>query len=653
MARISRLALAVLVAAALWQPVCALAQPRTHAPIHPDGIPVLEQLIEAASQERMFDLVLLGAANNPAIQRTIAGGWRLTTRSLCVDIRLFLEQRTTIPLTRLGPVPEGAGRHLGDASNERRYQALFAEFGHRFRESTARGEIAVDTIYSALRMSPVRLPPPLFASSGRRGDTITIPGFTEHGLDYVEDIMAAARAMLAQVFQGDLEVKPLTGLPFLRNSDCSTPQLVLSTRYGVEGDWATAHGVGVGLENLRRRVTRGELLPLAELSVERFRATRAARLDAAERQREEAVAEAEALEEFVQRLEGLPPMGEDSAWGAVSVGPPSGGQYAENQPIRVCVAPMPDAAPRFGAEPEAFLHSDAFRDFAMGRRAALNHMQDADEIFAMMRHPRRPCMMALGSAPRMAAIYRALRRDGLAADVSDFIGEGTLIGLHAEGLGFTGRDMDEVLARFFFAATIGDATPRQVESLLAFGVNSRAAYDAAMGRQRASGVGGARDTDGLLVFLADEREAQARRISVARLHQEREQAEQRAAAQAEAARREAERRRAAEFPFVARISCAIGNSGGQVHPCLWSGSTNTQLELRNGADYRMYAVHDVDQAGRSTGAGLEIDLRSRFSINIQNAHDTLILTMQVVRRSDGQEVYRRSVSRFGRLSFSQ
>ncbi len=78
-----------------------------------------------------------------------------------------------------------------------------------------------------------------------------------------------------------------------------------------------------------------------------------------------------------------------------------------------------------------------------------------------------------------------------------------------------------------------------------------------------------------------------------------------------------------------------------------SGSLKSQLEIANGSDYKMYQSWEVGQAGRETGDGLVIALRPNFRMNIQNVHDSLILSLKIVSTASGQVVYNQSAARFG------
>ncbi|MBM3626343.1 MAG: hypothetical protein FJX21_00845 [Alphaproteobacteria bacterium] len=219
----------------------------------------------------------------------------------------------------------------------------------------------------------------------------------------------------------------------------------------------------------------------------------------------------------------------------------------------------------------------------------------------------------------------------------------------AEAQGFRaveGRGAAEAMA---FAREIGGATPRQVEALRMLGVETKAGHDEAMARLKASGLRDGEDADALVGFLRDEREARQRGISIARLRTEREAAERRAAAEAEAARREQEKRRAVEFPFVAEFTCSVAQQRTSLQACLYSGSIQTEVEIRNGGDHRVFKIHDVAQMGAWNGSALVVDLRRSFEIKAQNADETFVLGLVVRDRASGAVRYQREAGRFGAL----
>ena len=242
---------------------------------------------------------------------------------------------------------------------------------------------------------------------------------------------------------------------------------------------------------------------------------------------------------------------------------------------------------------------------------------------------------------------RAARREE--ARRAEVAAEAARANQEAEALGFRaveGRSAAESMA---FAREIGGATPRQVEALRTLGIETKAGYDEAMSRLKASGLRDNKETDALVGFLRDEREAGRRGISIARLRAEREAAERRAAAEAEVARREHEKRRAAEFPFVAEFTCSVAQQRTPLQACLYSGSIQTEVEIRNGTDHRVYKIYDITEMGAWNGSAMVVDLRRNFSIKAQNADATFVLGLVVRDRASGAVRYQREAGSFGVL----
>lgn len=109
---------------------------------------------------------------------------------------------------------------------------------------------------------------------------------------------------------------------------------------------------------------------------------------------------------------------------------------------------------------------------------------------------------------------------------------------------------------------------------------------------------------------------------------------------------------AKKFPYTAVLSCSIGGSGIVTLIACFSGShnVNTQLEVRRGSFYRMYQYWEVLQAGEQTAQGIEIPLESQFSINAQNASESLLLNLKIVKTSTGEVLYQKSAARWGNVS---
>jgi hypothetical protein len=69
--------------------------------------------------------------------------------------------------------------------------------------------------------------------------------------------------------------------------------------------------------------------------------------------------------------------------------------------------------------------------------------------------------------------------------------------------------------------------------------------------------------------------------------------------------------------------------------------------------YRMYQSFEVQQAGREIrGEGLKISVKAPFSIRVQNADKTLILTLKVRDKRTQQLLYTKSAAQYEVISFA-
>ena len=104
---------------------------------------------------------------------------------------------------------------------------------------------------------------------------------------------------------------------------------------------------------------------------------------------------------------------------------------------------------------------------------------------------------------------------------------------------------------------------------------------------------------------------------------------------------------AEEFPFYAVITCG---KHFPVHAC-FSGRVNTELELLNGNEYKMYTLIDIMQIPQDQG-GISFNLRNKFEIKMQNSDDSLVLNLKIYNRANQQIVFEKSATRFGVIRIS-
>lgn len=201
-----------------------------------------------------------------------------------------------------------------------------------------------------------------------------------------------------------------------------------------------------------------------------------------------------------------------------------------------------------------------------------------------------------------------------------------------------------------FASAI-KASAKDVKALGAFGITDKAAFDAALSDMQASRYAEGSSVDTLLAYLADKQAAAGvRGASAVSVKQNRERSERAASEERTAAERRRQAEYAREFPYTARLLCGLsGTQNINIAACFTARHTKSQLELRNGSDYKMLQAWELRQAGQETQEGLVIPLRKTFTLKAQNVADTLLLTLRITDNASGRTVYERSVSEFGVL----
>jgi hypothetical protein len=223
----------------------------------------------------------------------------------------------------------------------------------------------------------------------------------------------------------------------------------------------------------------------------------------------------------------------------------------------------------------------------------------------------------------------------------ELVTETQLIDTHAKGLGFESSDM------YLFALSVGIQNAQDVSQLNTFGIQTKQQYQAALKRLNDAGLGDSQTPNGLIAFLKDENEAAAKRTTIKNLRAERAANEQAAIRRQSLAQAASEKKKAADFPYVAYISCMVGTQKTRVQACMSSRSVQTEIELKNGSEYRMYKMFEVENIGNWNGEDLVVDLRSNFELKAQNADDTLTLNVVIKNRATGAVVFQKSAAKFG------
>lgn len=120
----------------------------------------------------------------------------------------------------------------------------------------------------------------------------------------------------------------------------------------------------------------------------------------------------------------------------------------------------------------------------------------------------------------------------------------------------------------------------------------------------------------------------------------------------EAAEKQKQAKTSKEFPYYALITCGMGWNHLNTLVCFSGEHVGTEIEIRNGPEYGMYKVYDIFKLGRETGKGLEINLRQKFELKVQNADDSLILGVRVYERASGKMLFQKQVGKFGVIGVS-
>lgn len=196
-----------------------------------------------------------------------------------------------------------------------------------------------------------------------------------------------------------------------------------------------------------------------------------------------------------------------------------------------------------------------------------------------------------------------------------------------------------------FAGSI-DASADQAKALAAQGISTKAQFDQAVADMKATKYGTGSSAGEVLAYLTDKQAAPKGQTALF-VKQERERKDRAAAEQQQAEERKRQAEHAREFPYTATLSCGMNGQHYNLFACFSGKYTKTQLELRNGTQYKMYQAWEVGQAGRNTNEGMVIPLRANFAIKAQNVDETLLLSLKVKETATGRTLYEKSAGRFG------
>lgn len=206
-------------------------------------------------------------------------------------------------------------------------------------------------------------------------------------------------------------------------------------------------------------------------------------------------------------------------------------------------------------------------------------------------------------------------------------------------------------ADFKFAQTLGNSNPQRIARLKAYGILTKEDNDKVDSEIKSTGYSTNTDWNTTFLYLKDREDAKKAGISVIKQRDIRLAAE----AQAEKERLAKEKRDREEFakqyPYKAIVRCESGGRHfGSLAPCFFGGrsSAETEFELRNGNDYKLYKAYEIDRAfGRGDSNGTVIPLRRSFEIKAQNSDEHMVLTIVVVETATNNEIFKKSASKYG------
>lgn len=206
-------------------------------------------------------------------------------------------------------------------------------------------------------------------------------------------------------------------------------------------------------------------------------------------------------------------------------------------------------------------------------------------------------------------------------------------------------------ADYDFAQQFPNATPSIVSQLKSNSVTSKAQLEetvTALKNDRY--VSGDPTYQDVFNYMKDKKAADAKKIPVLKQKEVRLAEEKAASEKAAAENRKRQAEHAKNYPYTATLLCSFSGQNYITQAC-FSGSSkygaDTELEIRNGSEYKLYKPYELHQLGNTSGSGLQIPLRNRFEIKAQNSNDTLVLNLVIKNSATGEVVYQKSAGKYG------
>lgn len=206
-------------------------------------------------------------------------------------------------------------------------------------------------------------------------------------------------------------------------------------------------------------------------------------------------------------------------------------------------------------------------------------------------------------------------------------------------------------ADYNFAKTLGNSTPQRIARLKAYGIQTKADVDKVDLEITSTGYSKNTDWDTTFLYLKDREDAKKAGISTIQQRDARLKVEAIAENERLAKVKRDREEFAKQYPFKAIIRCESGGRHfGSLGPCFFKGPRNaeTELELRNGSEYKLYKSYEIDRAfDRGDSNGTVIPLRNNFELKVQNSSEHFVLTIVVVETATNKEIFKRSASQYG------
>lgn len=205
-----------------------------------------------------------------------------------------------------------------------------------------------------------------------------------------------------------------------------------------------------------------------------------------------------------------------------------------------------------------------------------------------------------------------------------------------------------------FSQSLGNATPQRVADLKSYGITTRQQLDAVIAEMNNINYSPNNDNwDNIFNYLKDRASAQKSKITIMQQKKIREAQEKKDNEKRAADNLKKKKDFARTYPYSATISCQFNGRSMSLPPCFQSEYGNlTDLEIRNGEQYGLYKIWELQKLGQESSDGLVLPLKKHFSIRAQNASRDLTLNIVIRDTETGQIVFQKSAGQFKWISIS-